>query len=83
MAFSAGVRGCVGSRFALAEAVAILANLVCSYEVLLTPDAELKLKEMEERGVGLVERMDWLCIWTPGMTLMPHRARVQVRMRKT
>jgi hypothetical protein len=83
MAFAAGARGCVGSRFALAEAVAIIANLVYSYEVLLTPDAELELKEMEEHGVGLVERRDWLCMWTPGMTLMPHRAKVQIRKRTT
>jgi hypothetical protein len=82
MAFSAGARGCIGTRFALAEAVAILANLVYSYEVLLTPDAELKLKEMEVRGVGLVERMDWLCMWAPGLTSTPDRARVQVRKRK-
>jgi hypothetical protein len=72
----------MGSWFALAEAVAILANLVYSYEILLTPDAEAKLKEMEERGIGLVERMDWLCMWAPALTLTPDRARVQVRKRK-
>jgi cytochrome P450 len=83
MAFSAGVRGCIGTRFALAEAVAILANLVYSYEILLTPEAELKLKKMEERGVGREERMHWLCMGAMGLTMIPDRARVQVRKRRT
>jgi hypothetical protein len=79
--FSAGPRVCIGARFAMSESVSILANLVYSYEILLPTDVELKLKEMQNRGVGIVERMNWLCAWSPGVTNTPSRAKVRVRRR--
>jgi hypothetical protein len=68
-------------RFALSESVAILANFIHTFEISLPSDVEIKLKDMESRGIGVIERMEWLTAWTPGVTNTPHRAKVRVRRR--
>lgn len=80
-AFSAGPRKCIGTRFGLAEAVAVLANIVYSYEMSLTPKTVKELKKMEERGANLAERQNWLCAWVPGCTRTPLRTQVLMRRR--
>ena len=82
LSFSAGAHGCIGTRFALSESVAILANLVHMFEISLPSDVEMKLKDMKTRGIGVLERMEWLTAWSPGVTNTPHRAKVRVRRRE-
>jgi cytochrome P450 len=81
LAFSAGARSCIGIRFAMAESISILANIVHAFEILLPPLVELKVKEMERSGVGELERYEWVTAWTPGVTNTPLRAHVRVRRR--
>jgi hypothetical protein len=45
--FSAGARACIGIRFALSESMAILANLVHTFEISLPIDVVLTLKDIE------------------------------------
>jgi cytochrome P450 len=79
--FSAGAHSCIGHRFALTEAVAILANLVRMFEILLPPEVELKVKEMEKNGVGELERFAWMTAWTPNICTLPLRAHVRPKRR--
>jgi cytochrome P450 len=79
--FSAGARACIGIRFALSQSVAILANLIHTFEISLPSEVEIKLNDMEARGIRIVERMEWLSAWSPGVTNTPQRAKVRVKRR--
>jgi hypothetical protein len=70
--FSAGARGCIGSRFAMAQSMCIIANLVRNYEILLPLSMEGKLREEQER---------WMLKWTNGATIKPLNAKVRLRAR--
>lgn len=74
LTFSGGARGCIGSRFAMAESVAILALLVRQYEVLVPAD-------MDREEIGEEERKRVLLGWTTGITLTPTGSRVRLRRR--
>lgn len=70
MAFSAGARGCIGQRYALAESVCILASVVRRYEVLLP------------EGVARKDAGDRLLKWKAAVTLTPLSAEVRFRKRE-
>ncbi|KIM77289.1 hypothetical protein PILCRDRAFT_621822 [Piloderma croceum F 1598] len=72
LTFSAGARGCIGSRFAMTESVCILALLVRQYEILVPSDLELRSK---------AEQRDVLLKWTTGLTITPTNSRVRLRRR--
>ncbi|KIM74190.1 hypothetical protein PILCRDRAFT_828484 [Piloderma croceum F 1598] len=72
LTFSAGARGCIGSRFAMTESVCILALLVRQYEILVPSDLELRSK---------AEQRDVLLKWTTGVTITPTNSRVRLRRR--
>ncbi|KIM91676.1 hypothetical protein PILCRDRAFT_58279, partial [Piloderma croceum F 1598] len=72
LTFSAGARGCIGSRFAMTESVCILALLVRQYEILVPSDLESRSKA-EQRYV--------LLKWTTGVTITPTNSRVRLRRR--
>ncbi|KAI0066984.1 cytochrome P450 [Artomyces pyxidatus] len=72
LAFSAGARGCIGSRFSLTESVCTLACLVRRYEILPPPNVA---------KMGAEERMHWLTKWTTGITITPVNALVTFRRR--
>jgi hypothetical protein len=65
----------------MAGSISTLANIVLAFEILLPPQVELKVKEMERSGVGELERFQWMTSWTPGVTNTPLRARVRVKRR--
>jgi len=73
VAFSAGVRNCIGQRFALTESVCMLANLVRNYE-LSVPD-NLRALPFEEQKKALLA-------WLPGATLTPKNCFVRLQRRK-
>ena len=75
MSFSAGARGCIGSRFAMIESVCILALLVRRFEVLIPAD-------LDKEHVGLEEKKKVLLAWTTGVTLVPTGSRVRLRPRE-
>lgn len=75
LAFSAGARGCIGSRFATIENVCILALLVRQYEVLVPAD-------LDKEEINLEERKKTLLAWTTGITISPTGSRVRLRTRK-
>jgi hypothetical protein len=65
----------------MAESISILANIVHAFEILLPPQVELKVKEMERNGVGELERFEWITNWTPSVTNTPLRAHVRLKRR--
>jgi len=69
-AFSAGPRGCLGQRFALAESICILASIIRRYEVLL-PE--------KFAGATTEEARRRLFTWTTGITLTPTNTFVRFR----
>jgi len=73
LTFSGGARGCIGSRFAMAESVCILALFVRQYEILIPFDLE-SLSKAEQRSV--------LLKWTTGVTITPTHSRVRLRRRE-
>jgi hypothetical protein len=81
LAFSAGPRQCIGSRIALAEGAAIIANIVYSWEISLPSDTQMHLKKMEGSGISEYDRREWLCHWVPGFTRIPDRAKACMRRR--
>lgn len=79
LAFSAGARGCIGSRFALVESVCILAILLRRFEVLLPPEAI----KMQDAGKSWDEVYKWMTKWTIGVTIQPVNAKVGVKRRES
>lgn len=69
--FSAGARGCLGTKFATAESVCILAALVRRYEVLPFEDLG-KDKSFEEYKQRLLK-------WMAALTITPTNAFVNLR----
>ncbi|KAI0322881.1 cytochrome P450 [Amylostereum chailletii] len=72
LTFSAGPRGCIGSRFSLTESVCILATLVRRYEVLL-PDHVAKMERSQQ--------IRYMTRWTHGVTMTPVHGQVKLRKR--
>ncbi|KAF8348726.1 cytochrome P450 [Amanita rubescens] len=72
--FSQGQRGCIGERFAVTEAVCIVANLVRRYEILVPANLESKPKVEQEKE--LLE-----CVLKLSVT--PKNARVRLAKRVT
>lgn len=73
LAFSAGARGCIGQRFAIAESVCVLARLVRRYEILLPEGPR------GATGRGREEALREALAWTTGVTITPTNARVRLR----
>ncbi|KAF8637853.1 hypothetical protein AX17_002479 [Amanita inopinata Kibby_2008] len=70
--FSQGHRSCIGQRFAMTEAVCVLANLIRHYEILIPAELESKPRE---------EQQKILLAWTVGVTATPVNAWVRLRKR--
>ncbi|THU87883.1 cytochrome P450 [Dendrothele bispora CBS 962.96] len=67
LAFSAGLRGCMGERFAMVESVCTLAHITRKYKVTV-PEDLVKKPWAEQKKI--------LLHWTPMLTLIPHNASV-------
>ncbi|VDB94071.1 unnamed protein product [Peniophora sp. CBMAI 1063] len=64
LAFSAGVRGCMGRKFAETEAVAILTKIISRYSVKITETPDLVEASFEQRKARVMALK-------PGMTTTP------------
>jgi cytochrome P450 len=67
-----GARGCIGSKFTMAQSLCVIANLIRRYEVLLLPFIEGKPEGVQR---------EWMLRWTTGVTIRPINARVRLRAR--
>ncbi|KIY72214.1 cytochrome P450 [Cylindrobasidium torrendii FP15055 ss-10] len=72
LGFSGGARSCMGQRFAVAEAVCLITNIVRKYEVRVPSDVAGKSFE-EQKGI--------LLGWYPSITSEPTGAKVVFRPR--